>query len=301
MLIAYNADLLPRVRMMGFIRYSEPWIHFARTIDEYVLYVLRDGDLYLQEDGVRYHLTAGDFFLLEPGLPHVGYQKAACDYYYAHFTHPDMRRALDDASALETMAENRQKSLISYNLDVEDPIGSVTYLPKQFHLPGTAHIAQLHTAVECYNNREEHYKRMTSAQIHCFFLQVAHEYLMAERVNAQRRRRKSDIVAEQVVEYLNQNYAQTITSEGLAERFEMNFDYMNRVVSSITGHPIFSYLNILRINHAKQLIATTDLPFSEIAYLVGIEDRYYFSKLFRKLTGLSPTEYYKETRSGNAE
>ena len=67
--------------------------------------------------------------------------------------------------------------------------------------------------------------------------------------------------------------------------------------SNLTGSPIFTYINILRIYNAKQLIATTDLPFSEIAYLVGIEDRYYFSKLFHKATGMSPTEYYKEVRS----
>ena len=36
--------------------------------------------------------------------------------------------------------------------------------------------------------------------------------------------------------------------------------------------------------------------YQEIAYLVGIDDRYYFSKLFRRITGMSPSEYYKEVR-----
>ena len=67
--------------------------------------------------------------------------------------------------------------------------------------------------------------------------------------------------------------------------------------AALTGSPVFTYINILRINNAKQLIATTDLPFSEIGYLVGVEDRYYFSKLFRKMTGMSPSDYYKEVRS----
>ena len=48
MLFSYNADLLPQVRMMGQIRYSEPWLHFSRCINEWVLYVIRDGNLYLQ-------------------------------------------------------------------------------------------------------------------------------------------------------------------------------------------------------------------------------------------------------------
>ena len=229
MLISYNADLLPKVRMLGQIRYNEPWLHFSRCINEWVLYVIRDGNLYLQEDGVRYHLSAGDFFLLEPGLPHEGYQKAACDYYYAHFTHPDMRRA--------------------------------------------------------------------SALLHSFLLQTAHEHLLARNSAQGRKIRKSDVIAEQLLRYLNQNYTKHLTSREIEELFEGNFDYLNRVFSSLTGSPVFAYLNILRINNAKQLISTTDLPFSEIAYLVGIEDRYYFSKLFRKMTGMSPTEYYKEVRS----
>ena len=43
MLFSYNADLLPQVRMMGQIRYSEPWLHFSRCINEWVLYVSGTG------------------------------------------------------------------------------------------------------------------------------------------------------------------------------------------------------------------------------------------------------------------
>ena len=297
MLFSYNADLLPKVRMLGQIRYNDPWIHFFRCINEWVLYVIRDGNLYLQEDGVRYHLSAGDFFLLELGLTHEGYQRAACDYYYAHFTHPDMCRAADERQAIAFLAEKRKKSLVGYNLEAVDSTPPITYLPKQFRLTGGEFKAQLRAAVDCYDSREDDYKRRTSTLLHSFLLQTAHEHLLSRNSAQGRKLRKSDVIAEQLLRYLNQNYTKHLTSTEIEELFESNFDYLNRVFSSLTGSPIFTYLNILRINNAKQLISTTDLPFSEIAYLVGIEDRYYFSKLFRKSTGMSPSEYYKEVRS----
>lgn len=297
MLLSYNADLLPKVRMLGRIRYSEPWIHFSRCINEYILYVIRDGNMYLQEDGVRYHLKAGDFFLLEPGLHHEGYQRAVCDYYYAHFTHPDMHRVNDVKNAMALLADKRRQSLSSYNLDDADPTDAITYLPKHFHLSGGEYHSVLRAAVEYYDGREEHYKRRTSTLIHGFLLDVAHNHLLAQSCGQGKNLKKSEMIAEQLLHYLNQNYAKRLTSSEIAEMFEVNFDYLNRVFANMMGSPIFTYINILRIYNAKQLIATTDLPFSEIAYLVGIEDRYYFSKLFRKMTGMSPTEYYKEVRS----
>lgn len=297
MLFSYNADLLPKVRMLGRIHYSEPWIHFSRTVNEYVLYVIRDGNMYLQENGIQYHLTAGDFFLLEPGLCHEGYEAATCHYYYAHFTHADIKRVENEAAAMLSLAEKRRKSLVSYNLDNTDPTDPITYLPKHFHLPKGEFYSILHSAVECYNAREEHYKRWSATQMHSFFLETAHAHLQAYSRTEERSLKKSEVIAEQLIHYLNQNYAKRLSSEDIAEKFEVNFDYINRVFSKMTGSPIFAYINILRIYNAKQLIATTDLPFTEIAYLVGVDDRYYFSKLFRKIAGMSPSEYYKEVRN----
>lgn len=241
--------------------------------------------------------TTQDAVYIEVWPPNDRYQKAACDYYYAHFTHPDMHRAADDRQAMALLAEKRRQSLVGYNLDACDPTAPETCLPKQFHLTGGEFKAQLHAAVECYDSREDDYKRRASALLHSFLLQTAHEHLLARNSAQGRKIRKSDVIAEQLLRYLNQNYTKHLTSREIEELFEGNFDYLNRVFSSLTGSPVFAYLNILRINNAKQLISTTDLPFSEIAYLVGIEDRYYFSKLFRKMTGMSPTEYYKEVRS----
>ena len=295
MLISYNTDLLPHVRMLGHIRYSEPWVHFARTINEYILYVIRDGNMYIRENGMEYHLKSGDFFLLEPSLPHEGYRKASCDYYYAHFTHPDMMRVDDEEKAMAELAEKRRKTLISYNLDVENPTDPISYLPKHFHLPGNEYRTVLHSAADCYDGREEHYRQRTATILHGFLLNTAHEHLM-NNCTERKKIKKSEVVAEQIIRYLNQNYSKPLNSRMITELFEVNYDYINRVVSQMTGYTIFSYLNALRINNAKQLIATTDLPFSEGAYLVGIEDRYYFSKLFHRMTGMTPTEYYKEAR-----
>ena len=237
MLFSYNADLLPRLRMTGHIRYSQPWIHFARRLDEYVLYVIREGNMYLRENGLEYHLKAGDFFLLEPGLQHVGTRKASCDYFYTHFTHPELRRVEDEAAAMAELAEKRRQSLISYNLDAADPTDSVTYLPKHFHLSGGEHRSLLRSAVACYEAREEHYKRRASTFLHSFLLQTAHEHLMAEMAVRDRRLNRSEAAVDQLVQYLNRNYTKRLTSQELAERFEMNFDYLNRVFSAMTGSP----------------------------------------------------------------
>lgn len=56
------------------------------------------------------------------------------------------------------------------------------------------------------------------------------------------------------------------------------------------------YVNLIRINHAKELIEATHLSFGEIGYLTGLDDPYHFSKLFKKYAGVSPTQYYKRHR-----
>ena len=297
MLLNYDTTVLPRVRMMGRVRYHEPWCHFSRVIDEYILYVIRDGDMYIEEDGVRMHLKAGDSLLLEPNLPHAGYQAASCDYYYAHFKHDRMARTTEDVFAMEAAKETRRKSMIGYNLDEVDPTDPVICIPKRFNISGLEYRQMLHAAVEVYDRREEQYKRVVSTQLHLLLMMIAHEYLNAACAEEDSKRKKSDVAVDSLIRYLNKHYTEHMTSEKIAERFEMNFDYLNRVFSAATGSTIFYYINLLRIRNAKQLITTTNLTFAEVAYLVGIEDRYYFTRLFKRYVGMTPTDFYRAAHS----
>ncbi|MDF2804796.1 MAG: transcriptional regulator, AraC family, partial [Anaerocolumna sp.] len=93
--------------------------------------------------------------------------------------------------------------------------------------------------------------------------------------------------------YFNSSYYTTITSDSLEERFQCNFDHINRVFRNITGKTIFVYLAELRIEKAKQLLKHQIFSISDVAEKTGFSDGYYFSKVFKKHTGVSPSVYVK--------
>lgn len=301
----YDSEVLPQVRLIGRVKYPASWIHFARCIDEYLIYVIRDGNMYIKENNVCFHLKKNDFMVLEPNRMHEGYEKANCDYYYIHFKSAGIRPvdAEKENGFIAEMLQKRKKSILSYNLDEGNVIDSIACLPKHFNLPDSMdYRSMLHMSIDTYNKREEHYKRMVSTDTHRFLLNVSHEYLLYQgKIENSVHVRKSELIAEQILSWLNSHYASKISSKLLEELFEVNFDYINRIFFGMTGQTIFSYLNMLRMTQAKELIRTTNLTFTEIAYLVGIEDKYYFSRLFKKMNGMTPTEYFESMRKHRIE
>ena len=57
------------------------------------------------------------------------------------------------------------------------------------------------------------------------------------------------------------------------------------------------YLNNVRITKAKELIRSSDLRLTDISQMVGYDDQSYFTKVFRRIAGMSPNEYRKKVRS----
>lgn len=104
-----------------------------------------------------------------------------------------------------------------------------------------------------------------------------------------------DIVQAQL--WLQDNYGRDIKLSQVAERFEMSVRTFNRRFKSATGKTPLQYLQEIRIEIAKDLLKTSNLSISEIAYRVGYQDMGHFTGLFKKLLEATPSEYRATVRA----
>ena len=101
----------------------------------------------------------------------------------------------------------------------------------------------------------------------------------------------SSVILE-VERFMKKNYASPITVEDMARKFNFNASYLTRIFKKQTGESPVKYLLRLRIDEAKKLLLEhPDLSVKQISTLVGYEDQHYFSRFFKELTGLSPSDY----------
>ncbi len=287
----------PYVRYMGHVTYSHPWMHFTRTADEFILYFIQSGSLYLQENGINYTLKEGDSFLLEPHLEHTGTKPSLCDYYFIHFRCEGLKRLVTTPPNLVSILQNwRQEATCSslYLADIyENWVTSPLIFPKQWAPSSLGpFLSLLEKGNFTFYQQHENYRQMVSVLFHQLLLMLSKDYIDSLLQENDFVSHKSKARAQELKDYLDTHYAEKLTGESLAHHFEANYNYLNRIFKAFTGVTIMNYLNRLRIDHAKALIASsTHLTFADIGYLVGIDDAYYFSKLFKKYTGLTATAY----------
>lgn len=109
-------------------------------------------------------------------------------------------------------------------------------------------------------------------------------------------RRERDNLAEntyvrQIQEYIRAHGTEDFSAREIEEACGLSYKYAGTLFKEATGQTIREYQRMLRIGRAQQLLMETDRSITEIAQLTGFTDVFYFSKVFRKARGCSPSEY----------
>lgn len=95
----------------------------------------------------------------------------------------------------------------------------------------------------------------------------------------------------QAISYLQEHYAKPLTLDQLAALLDSSSRHLSRLFKRRTGFSPIEYMLQLRMNKARELLATTDATLQEIAEYIGYPDSYSFAKMFKKHVGTPPARY----------
>lgn len=96
---------------------------------------------------------------------------------------------------------------------------------------------------------------------------------------------------QQILDYIEHNFKEQLTLQKVAEEFHISYSYLSTYFSHNLGIGFSEYLNKIRIEYAKEMLLTSDISISEICTQAGYLDQSYFSRVFKKHMGMSPTVY----------
>lgn len=294
-------DIVPKLSTIGFVDYKSPWIHFKRTTDEYIIYIIKTGDLYLRIEGKEYHLQPNDILFIPKGKYHEGYKKASCSYYYIHFYHTDITEITVDTPKKYTMMMDIRKDwMLSTIWDNYGDDDFWIYLPPYFQLNDTqlsSIFNVLDRALNIAKNKKEFYKYEISSLINQVMIKYSRAYISSIIDSKENKKNLNYKTIINLMQYINQNYSSKITLSDIEYSTLFNYDYINRLFKEETDYTIMEYLTKVRIDKAKFLSMHTTMKYYEIGKAVGYDNQYYFSRVFRKTTGMTLSEYTKTYRS----
>lgn len=247
--------------------YPKAQYHFRQRthgIDQHILIYCVDGQGSAQIGRKKYTLHPGSFVIIPAG-EHHSYSSSEADswtIYWVHFK----------GAIAGKLADALQRKINGY-------YGTVEFQAKRLSL-----FEDMYTCLErgysndnlCYSNT-------------CLYHYLG-SFIYDDKFMLSEKKQEDDTI-ELSISFMQQNISQLLTLDELARLVNFSTSHYSALFRRKTGFSPIEYFNHLKIQKACQFLHFTDLRVKEIADKLGIEDPYYFSRMFSKLMGVSPNQY----------
>ena len=180
-------------------------------------------------------------------------------------------------------------TLIQFFTEFENIKDRITPLP----LNGLMRLKELFSSAEVQLKRQQDGFwpcRSRSYLMEILYL-IVFSYLDIDTAKPNNTESNDQIEFSKISEYLNEHIEEQITLETLTKEFSINRNKLNELFMEQSSMTCMNYLLNLRIDLAKILLTKTELQISEISSRVGYPDSNYFTKVFKKSTGKTPSQY----------
>lgn len=249
-------------------------IHEDRIVPFHVAIYLLQGSMEIIEDGIAYQILPHQLFFLKSNVRHWGEKsfEPGSAWYYAHFY------CEDPASQMEELPKG-----VYYDTKVcLDRKANEKYivLPKLTDCSGHKHI-------------KKDFEKMIDAHVHGNIPQASVRLwqIFLECARSAQDDSVGSGYVQQIQEYIRTHYIEGFSSQEIEDVSGLSYKYAGTLFKEATGQTIKEYQCTLRLRKAEQLLKETNQPIAEIAQLTGFSDVFYFSKIFHREKGCSPSEY----------
>ncbi|MDE7345718.1 MAG: AraC family transcriptional regulator [Muribaculaceae bacterium] len=242
--------------------------HYRRRetpIDQYIFIYCIEGRGWYEIDGIRYDVEENQYFILPAGMPHTyaASEDSPWTIYWAHFRGSYAKYFVASDHNPQTIAPSMDSGIFNRINLFEEVLNT---------LNDSFAIENIRYAVSLFHH----------------FLESIRYFRLYRKVG--NTKHDSDVV-ECTLHFLNENMEKHITLGEIADYSGFSSSYLSAMFKKRTGCSPLTYLNILKIKRACELIDNTDMKINQISYKLGFNDPFYFSRLFTKIMGKSPTQY----------
>ena len=258
------------ITQMGF--FPKALYHYWQRptgMSQVILIYCTDGLGWIQVPNGRVTLQAGDMYAIAPGVPH-SYGADPDNPWTIYWFH------INGTACQEA---------------VWAAMGNRDNLPQCVRVVfSTERIALFDRIYETFLNGY--------SQSNLLFANLTLPYFLASFVLPDNFRPKTRVAVQvnatdKAIQFMQDNLAHPITLDNIAQSAHLSVSFFSRKFRQDTGYAPIEYFNHLRIQRACQLLHFSNLRVNEVAAQLGMDDPFYFSRLFKKQMGVSPAGYRK--------
>lgn len=276
-------NISPHVRFLNLLQCAPTFDAGPRMLyDHQFLYIHKGHGQVIIKD-VVYQAKAGDLFYYGPTVPHTFSAEPSDPFLLTGF-HFDFTQTFKDIRVYPI--GSLVPSLFDYNLVTEEVcFTDFVGFPVYMNIRTDSRIRELllDMADEYEKERIFFNNCINGLFLKWIFIVARHVIALQEGMEGR------DIVLSQIVQFIQSHYYENLTNEELGEIFHFHPNYLNQMMLIHTGMTIHQYVIQLRIKRALNLILNTDKSICDISLEVGYEDIHYFSRLFKRKTGYTPS------------
>jgi len=264
------------------------WKHEKLNLDDYELFVVTGGVLYIEYNDTRYRIEKGEMLFLPPvPAPHntrKGYQSSACTFYWLHFGLENSKEPAFVTESNPEIFQNRYNSGEFIDLKQMDylviPAVGMLNNPEKIIIL----MKQLQDAER--SNSPKLTLNYMATSVMCKVFDDIKERNITDTARLTRKQLYNDIL-----DYVKHNLHSPITVQKIATKFGYNEKYLSQMFKAMSGETLKQYIINRKIEEANFLLSDTNLTIAEIAGILGYSDNHNFMRGYKKVTGMSPTEY----------